>query len=123
MSRRVSVIFSRNSAIARFWARTSSARFSISAARATSGMRSKPKASSIVPPCPLLAKRLPFGESRRMISPASTRQARCRRSVAGAMPWARIESSLFEGKTTMPGPDESVSPALESHAGKVSAVS
>ena len=34
----------------RFSARTSSARFSISAARATSGMRSKPKASSIGPP-------------------------------------------------------------------------
>ena len=58
-----------------------------------------------------------------MISPASTRQARWRRNVAGAMPWARIESSLLEGNTTMPGPGESLSPALEALAGKVSAVS
>ena len=62
MSRRTSVILSRSSAMARFSARTSSARFSISAARAISGVRSKPKASSISPPCPRRAKRLPFGE-------------------------------------------------------------
>ena len=39
-----------------------------------------------------------------MISPASTSAARCRRSVAGAMPWARMESSRFDGNTTIPLP-------------------
>src|SRR5208282_4365280 len=37
-----------------------------------------------------------------MISSASTRQARWRRRVAGAMPWARIDSSRLDGNTTMP---------------------
>ena len=67
-------------------------------ARARAARDRSRNASSMAPPCPFRAKRLPFGESRRMISPASTRQARCRRSVAGAMPCARIESSLFDGK-------------------------
>ena len=33
----------------------------LSAARAIKGVRSNPKASAISPPCPLRAKRLPFG--------------------------------------------------------------
>ncbi len=60
----------------------------------------KPKAVSTSPPVPRRAKRLPLALSLRMISPASTSAARCRRSVDGAMPWARSESCTFDGKTT-----------------------
>ena len=58
----------------------------------------------MVPPRPLRANRLPFGLSRRMMRPQSTRAARCRRSVAGAMPWARSASCWFDGKTISPSP-------------------
>ena len=52
----------------------------------------------MAPPCPLRAKRLPFGLSRRMMRPQSTSAARCRRSVAGAMPCARSASCWLDGK-------------------------
>ena len=99
MSRRHSVTRSRTSLSTRSSTRTSSAEASNSSARATSGLRSKPNAVSIAPPCPLRAKRLPFGLSRRITSPQSTSAARCRRSVAGAMPWARSASCWLEGNT------------------------
>ena len=109
MSRRQSVIRSRTSLSARSSARTSSAQASNSSARATSGLRSKPKAISMAPPCPLRAKRLPFGLSRRMMRPQSTRAARCRRSVAGAIPCARSASCWFDGNTISPSPISVVS--------------
>src|SRR5277367_6309325 len=104
MSRRHSVTRSRTSLRARSSARTSSAQASNSSARTTSGPRSKPNAVSIAPPCPLRAKRLPFGLSRRMTRPQSTSAARCRRSVAGAMPCARSASCWLEGNTIRPSP-------------------
>ena len=105
-----SVMRSRVRCSARRSARTASAICSNSSARARSGDRSKPKACSMSPPCPFLAKRLPFGLSRRTTRPHSTSTARCRRSVAGAMPWARNESCWLEGNTTRPpSPDSSVS--------------
>ena len=58
----------------------------------------------MAPPCPLRAKRLPFGLSRRMMRPQSTRAARCRRSVAAAIPCARSASCWFDGNTIRPSP-------------------
>ena len=95
---------SRTNRNARSSACTSSAQASNSSARATKGLSSKPNAISTVPPRPLRAKRLPFGLSRRMTRPQSTKAAKCRRSVAGAMPWARRASCWLEGKTIRPSP-------------------
>ena len=39
-----------------------------------------------------------------MMRPQSTKAAKCRRSVAGAMPWARRASCWLEGKTIRPSP-------------------
>ena len=61
MSRRSSVIRSRSSRIALFSARTSSARFSISSALATSGVRSKPKALLDLAPLPSSGKAFAVG--------------------------------------------------------------
>jgi hypothetical protein len=54
------------------------------AIRATSGATLKNKRMRDRP-SPLRAYRLPFGLSFRMMRPASTRVARCRRNVVGAM--------------------------------------
>ena len=60
----------------------------------------------MVPPRPLRAKRLPFGLSRRMMRPQSTKAAKCRRSVAGGHA-VGAQGELLVGRERRSGPRRS----------------
>ena len=73
MSRRRMVMLSRSWRRRSCSAAASAASWLNSSARATSGVRSKPKASAISPPSPFRAYRFPLALSRRMMMPRATR--------------------------------------------------